>query len=49
MKSLFYGFSVKDLPEADCVAELVKMYQQLVKEPAHLSLCFTPNTNRDHS
>ena len=25
-----YGFSVKDMSEADCVAELMKMYQELV-------------------
>lgn len=29
MKS--YGFSVKDTTEADCVAELMKMYQKLTK------------------
>ena len=27
-----YGFSVKDMSEADCVAELMKMYQQLVNQ-----------------
>lgn len=26
-----YGFSIKDMSEADCVAELMKMYQDLVK------------------
>ena len=27
-----YGFSVKDTSEADCVAALMKMYQELTKE-----------------
>ena len=27
-----YGFSVKDMSEADCVAELMKMYQELVNQ-----------------
>lgn len=27
-----YGFSVKDMTEADCVAELMKMYQKLVNK-----------------
>ena len=26
-----YGFSVKDMSEADCVAELMKLYQQLTE------------------
>ena len=27
-----YGFSVKDMSEEDCVAELMKMYQELVNQ-----------------
>ena len=27
-----YGFSIKDTSEADCVAALMKMYQELTKE-----------------
>ena len=27
-----YGFSVKDMTESMCVAELMKMYQKLVAE-----------------
>lgn len=27
-----YGFSVRDMTESKCVAELVKMYQKLVAE-----------------
>lgn len=27
-----YGFNIKEMSEADCVAELMKMYQQLVGE-----------------
>lgn len=27
-----YGFNIKEMSEADCVAELMKMYQELVKE-----------------
>lgn len=27
-----YGFDIKEMSEADCVAELMKMYQELVKE-----------------
>lgn len=26
-----YGFSIKDTTESSCVAELMKMYQELVK------------------
>ena len=27
-----YGFNVKEMSEADCVVELMKMYQELTKE-----------------
>ncbi len=27
-----YGFSIKDMTESKCVAELMKMYQELTKE-----------------
>ena len=26
-----YGFNIKEMSEADCVAELMKMYQELIK------------------
>ena len=29
---LAYGFSVKDMTESKCVAELMKMYQQLTQQ-----------------
>ena len=27
-----YGFNIKEMSEADCVAELMKMYQELTKQ-----------------
>lgn len=29
---LAYGFSIKDMAESKCVAELLKMYQQLTNQ-----------------
>ncbi len=27
-----YGFNIKEMSEADCVAELMRMYQELVEK-----------------